>query len=96
MQLEGEKQRAQPKEYIGTGEELEPILKQMPKQQFRLTLLEGQESEDRSSAERPFYKTATPEEWAKAFREWAASHDPTTPPLSDEAISRDSIYEGRG
>ncbi|GAB4299484.1 MAG: hypothetical protein Fur0025_38410 [Oscillatoriaceae cyanobacterium] len=24
--------------------------------------------------ERPFYETATPEEWVKAFREWAESH----------------------
>lgn len=32
---------------------------------------------DLTSAEeqdRPFYETATPEEWARAFREWAESH----------------------
>jgi hypothetical protein len=80
---------ARPKEYIGTGEELEPVLKQMPKQQFRLIPLQG---EDR----KPFYETATAEEWAKELRAWAASHDLTTPPLSEEAISRESIYEGRG
>lgn len=38
----------------------------------------------------------TPAERAAAFRAWADSRDPNTPVLSDEAISRDSIYEGRG
>jgi len=33
-----------------------------------------------------------PEEWARRFHEWAESHDRTTPLLSDEAVSRDSIY----
>lgn len=33
-----------------------------------------------------------PKEWAKQFRAWASSHDPNTPVLSDEAMSRDSIY----
>jgi hypothetical protein len=36
-----------------------------------------------------------PEEWARRFHEWAESHDRTTPPLSDEAISRESIYPDR-
>ena len=38
-------------------------------------------------------KTLAPEERAAAFEEWSASHRPT-PPLSDYAVSRDSIYEG--
>jgi hypothetical protein len=33
-----------------------------------------------------------PEEWGRRFREWADSHDPNLPVLSDEAMSRDSIY----
>jgi hypothetical protein len=33
-----------------------------------------------------------PEEWARQFRAWADSHDPSTPVLSDEAMSRESIY----
>jgi hypothetical protein len=44
---------------------------------------------------KPFYEMASAEEWAQALREWAASHSTHHPPLSDEAISRDSIYEGR-
>ena len=36
---------------------------------------------------------SNPQEWARRFQEWAESHDRTTPLLSDEAISRESIYE---
>jgi hypothetical protein len=36
-----------------------------------------------------------PQEWARQFHAWAESHDRTTPLLSDEAISRDSIYPDR-
>jgi hypothetical protein len=43
--------------------------------------------------ERPFYETATPEEWSHALREWSNSHDLNTPLLSDEAVSRRGIYE---
>ena len=42
--------------------------------------------------EPPFWVTATPEERAKRFREWAASH-PIGPELPDEAFSRDSMYD---
>lgn len=33
-----------------------------------------------------------PKEWARQFHEWAESHDRTTPLLSDESVSRESIY----
>ena len=33
-----------------------------------------------------------PAEWARQFRAWAESHDRSTPLLSDEAVSRESIY----
>lgn len=49
-----------------------------------------------SEMEHPLYETATPQEWIQALRDWASSHPLDTPLLSDEAISRDSIYEGRG
>lgn len=45
--------------------------------------------------EKPFYETATPEEWAKAFLEWANSHSYDTPGLTLEDVSRESIYEDR-
>ena len=36
-----------------------------------------------------------PEEWIREFKAWAASHS-DLPVLSDEAISRESIYAERG
>ena len=39
-----------------------------------------------------FQRTATPEEWSCALREWADSHISDAPPLSDYAVSRESIY----
>ena len=36
----------------------------------------------------------TPEQRASAFEAWSAGHRPT-PALSDYAVSRESIYEGR-
>jgi len=35
---------------------------------------------------------ANPQEWARQFRAWADGHDPNGPVLSDEAMSRESIY----
>jgi hypothetical protein len=44
------------------------------------------------SGQRPFYETATPEEWVQAFRAWVASHDTTQPPLPPEALTREHFY----
>ncbi len=39
----------------------------------------------------------TPEEWVREFKAWTRSHSADNlPMLSDEAISRDSIYGDRG
>jgi hypothetical protein len=38
--------------------------------------------------------TLSPEEQASAFEEWSANHRPTLP-LSDYAVSREAMYEGR-
>ncbi|HEY9231095.1 MAG TPA: hypothetical protein VIS78_03090 [Blastocatellia bacterium] len=42
--------------------------------------------------EEHFQLTATPGEWSQALHEWADSHTSTAPPLSDYAVSRESIY----
>jgi len=42
----------------------------------------------------PAALSMTPQERARAFVEWAESHR-DTPPLSDEAINRESIYAKR-
>jgi hypothetical protein len=39
-----------------------------------------------------FYEKASLEERARAVEEWANQHRSSAPPLSDEAISRDSLY----
>jgi hypothetical protein len=48
---------------------------------------------NQSGSEEPSYAAANADEWIKAFRDWAESHDKSVPMLSDEAISRESIYE---
>lgn len=40
---------------------------------------------------RPFYETATREEWLAAVKDWADSHDPHGPVLLDDR--REVIYE---
>lgn len=47
-----------------------------------------------SEVEKPFYETATTEEWLKAFNEWVDSHDPDTPVILDD--SREAIYGDDG
>jgi len=42
----------------------------------------------------PAQKALSPEERAAAFEAWSANHRPT-PPLSDYAVSREAMYEGR-
>jgi hypothetical protein len=42
--------------------------------------------------EKSFSEMASPEERARAVEEWAKEHRSSAPPLTDEAISRDSIY----
>jgi hypothetical protein len=43
----------------------------------------------------PLWDTLTPDEWQRVTREWVNSHDTSIPPLPDEAVSRESFYEGR-
>ncbi|HBE20519.1 MAG TPA: hypothetical protein DEG17_12450 [Cyanobacteria bacterium UBA11149] len=47
--------------------------------------------------ELPFYQRATSEEWTETFLEWIETHKKMNHPiLSDDAISRESIYGERG
>jgi len=52
-------------------------------EQIIVTLVAGSE---------PLWKRSTPEQWAASLREWADSHK-DGPGLSDDAVSRDSIYD---
>jgi transcriptional regulator with XRE-family HTH domain len=47
------------------------------------------------ASEEPRQNGSDAEDKAKAFEEWAASFPTDTPPLSDEAVSRASIYRDR-
>jgi len=40
------------------------------------------------------HKPLSPEQRAAAFEAWSATHR-ETPPLSDNAVSREAIYDGR-
>ena len=80
--------------YEGTFEEIIARYgKELADRHVKVTV---QETDNAAREARPFYETATPEEWTKEWREWAANHSHLSTPLSDEAIDRDSIYEGRG
>jgi hypothetical protein len=41
----------------------------------------------------PFYATATPEEWERAFLNWTESHSTEILVLPPEAFEREAIYE---
>jgi hypothetical protein len=59
----------------------------MTLEEYILTMVEG-------AVLPTMQKTLSAEERAAAFENWSAGHR-TTAPLSDYAVSRDSIYEGR-
>lgn len=75
-------------------ESLAQIIQSLTPEEKRL--LDEKMKLNSDNQERPFYETATPQERARAYREWAESHSPDSPILSDEAISRESIYGERG
>lgn len=58
---------------------------------YILTVLDKEETNGETS----FALTATSETWKRAFLEWVHTERPEHPPLSDEAISRESIYRER-
>ncbi len=63
----------------------------LPSDRYALDLL--LEQIQQKAKARPFYETATTEEWIAAFHEWVYSHDPNGPVLLDD--SREVIYEDR-
>lgn len=85
---------SQSKIYEGTFEEIATRYGRLLANRHVKVVVEGADNE--ATLSQPFYETATLEEWSRALQQWAASHDSSTPLLSDEAVERDSIYEGRG
>ena len=77
----------------GTWEEIAQQADLLAGKRVRLFVLDnGQEAAD--GDKRPLHASASKQERIRALREWAASHRRDVPPLSDEAISRESIYFG--
>jgi len=76
----------------GTSEEIAQQADRLSGKRVRVMVLEnGQGAAEGETL--PFYATASPEERARAVVEWGHSHKArNAPPLSDEAISRESIY----
>ncbi len=86
---------AQQQVYVGT---LEEIVNRYGKELNgrRLKVIVDESMGQPKEVAPAFYETASPAEWTRALREWAAAHPSDTPPLSDAATDRESIYEGRG
>lgn len=57
-----------------------------------ISLIESESAQVTSSVV-PFWQTATPAERAREFRDWISQLPTTNVSLSDEAFSRDRIYE---
>ncbi len=77
--------------FEATWEELPRQGERLAGKRLRVEILEHGEGAGEGQ-DLPFHATATPQERARAYREWAASHSRDTPLLSDAAISRESIY----
>jgi hypothetical protein len=53
-----------------------------------LGVMNGTSSPDSQASARPFYETATIEEWVSEYTKWAESHGPNTPGLTREDVRR--------
>jgi len=79
----------------GTWEELAREAERFAGQRLRVIVLPLTEA-PAGSASLSFHEAASPAEWAEAFFTWGRSHvRRNAPPLSEEAINRDSIYSER-
>ena len=80
--------------YKGTFEEVSRLHgEELAQRNVIVTVEEGAAS---VAEARPFYETATIEEWIAEWMRMSGSHIRNKTALSEEAADRDSIYEGRG
>lgn len=82
IELSDEKAAALKAQAQAFGLTLERLLEQIAEQQIQPSSIAHLQRTD-------------PEEWARQFDAWVDSHDPNMPVLSDEAMSRESIYPDR-
>ena len=64
-------------------------------EQLLLDLIEAQLPPE-DAERRPFYETATSEEWNAALDHLAARFPQDAPLIPDEALRRENLYEDRG
>jgi 16S rRNA C1402 N4-methylase RsmH len=93
LQTLAEKQGIEPKIYVENllANVLPLIAKQSGEQNQQWKKIAQQLEQSRRKAE-----SLTPAERTAALREWVAMPRPVVPSLSDEALSRESIYGERG
>ena len=77
----------------GTWEEIARQADTLAGKRLFVTVLENGQSES-PTPELPDNTASRGPDRARAFREWAESHSRDSPILSDDAISRESIYFG--
>ena len=66
-------------------------------EQMLLGLVEAQLPREESAANvKPFYETASTDEWSAALDRWAERLPSDAPPIPDEALRRENLYEDRG
>ncbi len=82
IQLSDEKAAALKASAAAEGLTMEGWLERMAEQQVNIASIAHLQKTD-------------PAEWAKRFDGWVGSHDVNTPVLSEDAMSRDSIYTDR-
>jgi hypothetical protein len=80
---------------LDTSEQIDEFLKAHKiRADHALEQLDGRR-ENKELASIAHLQKTDPQEWARQFDAWVDSHDPNTPVLSDEAMSRESIYPDR-
>ena len=68
--------------------------KGLPIETFIEVFIEENLEEEKEEKEKPFYETATKEEWRAEFRKWLDSHKGKNyPSIPDEALRRENMYE---
>jgi len=77
--------------FEGTWEEVSRQSARFAGKRVRLVVVESGQA-GLGEAKLPLYATATPAERARAWEEWCGLPRPHVPPLSHEAISRESVY----
>lgn len=76
----------------GTWEEIVEHSEELAGRRVQVRVLPDASQKEAAEGER----IETHEEWLVRFHDWLDSLPRNTPGLSDEAMSRSSIYEGRG